>query len=104
MAECAHCSAKTQLHLCTRCQSDLKDTLHGLAIGQELPNGRYSRPWITCLEDAVHGDTRLGESARRSTERNSPLPVHLAASSLLDTVKDTLHRWAQHITIHQGGC
>lgn len=104
MPDCQRCARKTQLFLCGPCTHELRDLLRGLAVGNELDNGRRSRPWLTCLEDAVNGHTRLGESARRSSERNSPLPVHLAASALLDNVKDMLHKWAQHLTIHQGGC
>lgn len=91
-------------YLCPTCERELHDLLTGLTAGTELPNGRHAPGWLEYLQDAAWGRTRLGESARRSTERNTPLPVNLGASQLLENIKDMLHRWAQHITIHTGGC
>jgi len=90
--------------LCQACCHELHDLLIGLVIGQELPNGKRAPGWLEYLQDAAWGRTRLGESARRSTERNTPLPVNLGASQLFNNVKDMLHRWAQHITVHAGDC
>ena len=104
MTDCQRCSRKSQLYLCSPCQGELHDMLKGLATGQQLPNGRTAPGWLEYLEDAALGRTRLGESARRSTEHSTPLPVNLGASALLNNVKDMLHRWAQQLTIHQGGC
>ena len=96
--ECKRCSGKSQTYLCARCQVALTELLEGLAIGTELPDGRMSRPWLQCLEDARLGDTRLGESARRSTERNTPLPVHLGASQLYDDITATLQHWCEVVS------
>ncbi|ORV92785.1 hypothetical protein AWC11_07215 [Mycobacterium interjectum] len=68
--------------------------LLGLAQGQELPSDRRAAGWIEYLEDAVLGRTRLGESARRSTDLTTPLPVHLGASELLGDVETMLAKWA----------
>jgi hypothetical protein len=76
--------------------------LHGLAYGQRLATGQTSAGWIENLQDGVWGHTRLGESARRSTDRNSPLMVHLDASRLLDNVHATLARWVQDLCDGRG--
>lgn len=101
MTECDICHAKSQLRLCTRCQADLKDTLTQLAnrtaTNHATGEQRPAPGWLELLEDAALGRTRLGESARRSTERNTPLPVHLDASQLLDDTHAMLTRWTQAI-------
>ena len=71
--------------------------LNGLA-GRTATNTLtgYSRPadgWIELLEDAALGRTRLGESARRSTEKGSPMLHHPKASQLLDDVHGMLLHW-----------
>lgn len=103
MSECQSCHAKTQLNLCTRCQSDLRDTLTQLAqrTATNIATGDHRRAagWLELLEDAVLGNTRLGESARRSTERNTPLPVNLTASQLLDDTHAVLTRWVETINL-----
>lgn len=76
--------------------------LMGLAVGQKLAGGKNGAGWIENLTDAVHGLTRLGESARRSTDRNAPLMVHMDASRLLDQVHATLVRWVQDICDSRG--
>jgi hypothetical protein len=67
--------------------------LTGLAVGQVLPNGQRAAGWIEFLEDACHGKTRLGESARRSSEKGSPMLHNERASDLLDNVHEMLIRW-----------
>ena len=101
MSECEVCARKSQTFLCGSCQHELRDLLTGLAVGQELANGRHAPGWLEYLEDAALGRTRLGESARRSTDRNTPLPVHLGASQLLRNIEDTLLRWA-HTCLAKG--
>lgn len=101
MTDCQTCGAKSQLHLCNRCQTNLRDTLTQLAYrtATNFSTGE-TRPapgWLELLEDAALGRTRLGESARRSTENNSPLPVHLDAATLLNDTHAMLTRWAQAI-------
>lgn len=120
MAKCQQCQRKTDLYLCTECQQDLHEMLQGLAVGQWVPTvqGRTKngRPWhiehrspglIEYLEDAQLGRTRLGESARRSNERTTPLPVRLgpernptaetqwrgSPSEILDNLHATLVNW-----------
>src|SRR5271156_1103881 len=102
MTQCQHCYGKSQLFLCGQCSRELRDMLHGLAHGQRLPTGQTSAGWIENLQDGVWGRTRLGESARRSTDRNSPLMVHLDASRLLDNVHAVLVRWVQDICDSRG--
>lgn len=101
MTECQSCSAKSQTYLCTRCQTDLADTLTQLAYrtATNFSTGE-TRPapgWLELLEDAALGRTRLGESARRSSDRNTPLPVNLGASELLDDVHAMLTKWVELI-------
>lgn len=91
--KCQRCQTPSQLNLCPRCTGELRDMLLGLAQGPELPSGHRAAGWIEYLEDAVLGRTRLGESARRSTDLTTPLPVHLGASELLDDVHSTLAKW-----------
>jgi hypothetical protein len=98
---CQRCARKCQLFLCQACTTDLRDMLLGLAQGPEL-NGKRAAGWIEYLEDAALGRTRLGESARRSTERNTPLPVNLGASKLLGNVHAMLARWVQDICESRG--
>ena len=86
MSNCQRCHARAQLWLCGTCSRELRELLMGLAHGQKLPTGQIGAGWIENLTDAVYGLTRLGESARRSTDRNSPLMVHMDASRLLDNV------------------
>ena len=76
--------------------------LTGLATGFPLGNGKHSRPWLQCLEDAALGDTRLGESARRSTDRTTPLPFGETASTLLADTYFTLAKWFQTILNRKG--
>lgn len=90
---CQRCERKSQLFLCTTCQKDLGSLLTGLIHGQELPNGQRGAGFLEYLEDAALSRTRLGESARRSTERNTPMPVNLTASKLLDDIHATLNTW-----------
>jgi hypothetical protein len=102
MADCQVCARKTQLFLCQSCSTDLHDLLRGLAVGQELPNGKRAPSWLEYLQDAAWGRTRLGESARRSTEHSTPLPVNLGASQLLENVNGMLLGWARHICESRG--
>jgi hypothetical protein len=67
--------------------------LIGLATGQELPNGHRGASWLEYLQDCANGHTRLGESARRSTEHGSPLLMNERASGLLSDVHSMLLRW-----------
>jgi len=100
--QCQNCHRKSQLHLCTDCSNQLREMLTGLAIGFPLGNGKRSRPWLQCLEDAALGDTRLGESARRSTDRTQPLPFGEPASQLLTNTQATLATWFQTILNRKG--
>ncbi|UXA06567.1 hypothetical protein KXD96_28295 (plasmid) [Mycobacterium sp. SMC-2] len=88
--------------------------LQGLAVGQAHPNGERSPGFIEYLEDAKLGRTRLGESARRSNERTTPLLVRLgpdrnatretqwkgSPSELLDDLHATLARWVEVINVN----
>jgi hypothetical protein len=73
------------LFLCNACTSDL----HVMLVG--LPK------FLGYLADAAHGQTRLGESARRSGDLTSPMPVNLPASALYQQVHNTLSRIVQEI-------
>ena len=95
---CQHCGAKTQLALCQRCQTDLKDMLTGLAQGQPHPNGQPTPGWLEYIEDAALGRTRLGESARHSTDTTSPMPVNLTASQIYEDTHAMLQKWAETIS------
>ena len=114
MAKCQQCQRKTDLYLCTDCQDDLHEMLQGLAVGQQLPTGQYAAGFIEYLEDAKLGRTRLGESARRSNERTTPLLVRLgpdrnatretqwkgSPSELLDDLHATLARWVEVVNVN----
>jgi hypothetical protein len=103
VTECVQCQGRSSnAYLCARCCSELRSMLDGLAIGNPLGNGRRSRPWLVCLEDAALGGTRLGESARRSTERNSPTPFNERASDELGKVTNTLTTWCRHLAESRG--
>lgn len=92
-AQCQVCAGRSELHLCGVCQRELKDMLVGLAVGQELPNGHRGAGWLEFLEDACTGHTRLGESARRSTDKGSPMLHNERASDLLDNIHGMLLKW-----------
>lgn len=114
MANCQACQRKSDLYLCTDCQRDLHEMLQGLAVGQAHPNGERSPGFIEYLEDAKLGRTRLGESARRSNERTTPLLVRLgpdrnatretqwkgSPSELLDNLHETLMNWVAVVNTH----
>jgi len=74
--------------------------LQGLAVGQELPNGKRAAGFIENLQDAAWGKTRLGESARRSTEQTSPMLHNERASELLGNVHDMLIRWVEVVNVN----
>jgi hypothetical protein len=98
--QCQVCNGRSELHLCGVCQSELRSMLQGLAVGQELPNGHRGAGWLEFLEDACNGKTRLGESARRSSEKGSPMLHNERASDLLNNVHDMLIRWVETININ----
>lgn len=72
--------------------------------------------WLEALEDVRLGRTRLGESARRSTENNTPLMVRLGptanptretqwANSPVDVLKrfhGVMATWIRHLTESRG--
>jgi hypothetical protein len=74
-----------------------------MACGDTLENDHrsyQSSGYLEYLEDAALSRTRLGESARRSTDHTTPLPVNLGASALLDNIHDMLARWAETVSLH----
>lgn len=103
--DCEACGRKTHTgFLCGPCCDELRDMLTGLA-GRTATNNLtgYSRPaegWIGALEDAALGRTRLGESARRSTERGSPMLHHPKSSQLLDDIHGMLLHWVTMINVN----
>jgi ribosomal protein S12 methylthiotransferase accessory factor YcaO len=83
-----------------------------LACGWEVDNGHrpyrtYS--WIRQLEIAREGDTRLGESTRRSTEWSRPALARLTDNDkdsfagspreLLDNIHDMLTHWVEVVNV-----
>jgi hypothetical protein len=84
--------------------------LIGLARGFPLPNGKRSQPWLEGMEDARLGRTRLGESARQSSERSTPLlvrlgPKHKWEGSPVEVLKafhGTMATWIRHLTESRG--
>ncbi len=107
MTECDVCHAKSQLRLCARCQSDLRDTLtqlaHRTATNHATGEQRPAPGWLELLEDARLGRTRLGESARRASEYSRPALARLTDNKLdsfggsprelLDNIHYMLTRW-----------
>ena len=102
-------------YLCGACTSELRSWLHGLANGMVLHNHETNVTYraagfLEALEDVRLGRTRLGESARRSTENNTPLMVRLGpktqwAGSPVDVLKrfhGTMATWIRHITETRG--
>lgn len=102
--DCEACGRKTQTFLCPTCQDELQEMLHGLAsrTATNIVTGdaRPASGWIELLEDAALGRTRLGESARRSTEKGSPMLFHQKASELLDDVHGMLLHWVSAINVN----
>jgi hypothetical protein len=110
MSDCQRCCAKCQLYLCTRCSADLRAMLLGLATGWEVQSDHktyQTAGYIEWLQDKKLGRTRLGESARRSSERSRPLPVHTgprgdwvgSPSEMLDNVHNVLMRWVEVVNV-----
>jgi hypothetical protein len=60
MTKCTNCARSSELFLCPRCITELRDTL------RDLPG------WVTALQEDAWGQTRHGESVRRSTDKGSP--------------------------------
>lgn len=104
MTQCQSCARKSDLYLCSFCSLELREMLTNLAgrTATNLSTGetRATAGWLELLEDAALGFTRLGESTRRSTERNTPLPVNLGASQVLDNIHHMLTKWTQVISLH----
>jgi hypothetical protein len=90
MSQCQRCSAKCQLFLCPPCETELRDMLLG------LPR------FIDYLIDAALGQTRLGESARRSSDTTTPLLCNESASRHLDNIHAMLVRWVQDLCETRG--
>ena len=103
MTDCNVCSRKVDgAFMCGSCRTELTDLLTGLAVGWRVDNGHRaytSGSYLEFLADAVHGKTRLGESARRSTDKTSPLMAHLKASELFADATHTLSMWAQTVSL-----
>jgi hypothetical protein len=94
--KCKHCHRQSDRYLCEQCMDKAEDMLTGLADGWPIVSAHKeyrSGSYLEFLEDAILGQTRLGESARRSTERGSPMPVNLTASDALDNIHDMLTMW-----------
>jgi hypothetical protein len=96
---CQRCSGRVHdAFICRRCERDLKEMLDG------LPR------WLGYLQDCVHGQTRLGESARRSSDQGSPMPCPVgpkgdwkgSPSELYQQVHNTLSRIVQEICESRG--
>lgn len=64
--ECSNCGATSQLHLCPRCLTDLREWLTDLDTGTPLGNGKRSTPMFDALTDSALGHTKLGEPVRRT--------------------------------------
>jgi hypothetical protein len=60
LTACTNCARTAELWLCNRCQTNLR------ALLNDLPG------WITALQEDAYGQTRHGQSARRSTDKGSP--------------------------------
>ncbi|MEZ0366790.1 hypothetical protein ACAG26_24255 [Mycobacterium sp. pUA109] len=99
---CTVCTAKTDLFLCGRCKGELRSTLSGLVRGPAYTNGHYGAGGLAFLLQAAHGQTRLGESARRSTDKGSPMLCNLRASELLANVSNFLSTWIRDICETRG--
>jgi hypothetical protein len=101
VTECQNCARKSQLFFCAQCAAELREmlssldrrTLTNIKTGETKPGPGG----LELLEDVALGRTRLGESARRSTEQNSPMPVNLAASEVLGDTHAMLAQWAETI-------
>jgi hypothetical protein len=102
--DCTNCGRKSQLYLCGGCSTELQEMLTNLAerTATNLKTGetRPTAGWLELLEDAALSRTRLGESARRSSDRNTPLPVNLKASELLNNIHGMLAQWSETVSLH----
>lgn len=63
---CKHCGRQAQLFLCELCIKELREMLTWLARGRKRPDGDYEAGWLEHLAEAALGQTKLGESARRT--------------------------------------
>lgn len=78
----------------------LTNLAHRTALNTATGHTRPAPGWLELLHDAALGDTRLGESARRSSDLTSPIPCNLTASQLYDDIHDTLQRWCELVSLH----
>lgn len=98
MTKCRQCKRRAQLFLCQRCIDVLAEML------RDLPT------WIGWLKDSAHGQTRLGQSARRSSDKGSPALANLgptgdfknSPSELLTRTHAVLLEWARDICRSRG--
>jgi hypothetical protein len=120
VTSCVVCEGRsTNAFLCSRCQNELRDLLNGIAIGWEVQSDYKTYQadgFLEALKDTRFGLTRLGESARHSGEKNTPLVVRLGPHP--DPNRDTqwkdspieVHRafhgvvatWIRHLTESRG--
>ena len=112
--QCQSCAGKVQdAWICRTCSTDLRETLASLA-DRVLTNPKTgeTRPgpgWLELLEDSMLGGTRLGESARRSSDLGSPMPCSVgksgdwtgSPSSLHADISGLLFDWVQNVCERQ---
>jgi hypothetical protein len=113
MNNCRRCGRRAQLYLCQHCTIDLQELITSLIVkynpaGPEGTTASGGRWWIErrspglleYLNDAVLGQTRLGISARHSTDYTTPMPFNGKASALATEAAETLTSWATKISRH----
>lgn len=86
---CTHCGRNSpDAFLCHDCQDDLADMLHGLARGRPRKTGGHEAGWIDHLREAALGQTKLGETARRTPRYRNVLDGERALASHLELLPE----------------
>jgi hypothetical protein len=111
--KCRGCERPAQLFLCQSCQSKARDVLKDLALGcrlhlGETPLDKRGPSFLRFLHDTRLGFTRMGDSARRSTENSRPALARLTKNEkdsfkgspleLSNEIHQTLMFWAEAVS------
>lgn len=103
---CRNCSGRS-LHafLCGACEAELQEKLvelgdHTVATNSLTGFSRIALPMLEQLEIEALGQSKKGESSRRSSDQTSPVLYHERACELRDKAHDVLYKWLSAISLN----
>lgn len=103
--QCKRCSGRS-LHafLCRDCETELREKFvelgdHTVATNSVTGYSRTAPPMLEQLEIEALGQSKKGESSRRSSDQTSPVLYHERACDLRDKAHDVLYKWLSAISL-----